>query len=102
MRARLIVKGDRFQAAQAAADRGIGFAFENETDIPVSTVGVCDASIDVLNRWICEVRHPAPFPIGALLLWTPIADAPDPVRWCNWCGAARQAQCTCGPIAENA
>lgn len=25
----------------------------------------------------------------------------DPTRWCNGCGARRQQDCDCGPIAEN-
>jgi hypothetical protein len=25
----------------------------------------------------------------------------DPAAWCHQCGARRQADCTCGPIAEN-
>jgi hypothetical protein len=29
------------------------------------------------------------------------ADEPDPTPWCNGCGAKRQADCHCGPLAEN-
>ena len=25
----------------------------------------------------------------------------DPSPWCSWCGAKRQQDCHCGPIAEN-
>jgi hypothetical protein len=25
----------------------------------------------------------------------------DPTPWCNGCGAMKQANCDCGPIAEN-
>jgi hypothetical protein len=25
----------------------------------------------------------------------------DPTRWCNACGALRQIDCHCGPLAEN-
>jgi hypothetical protein len=28
-------------------------------------------------------------------------DQTDPTPWCHQCGARKQAQCGCGPIAEN-
>jgi hypothetical protein len=69
---RLIIKGNRFQAAQAAAERGFSFVFEHETDIPVSTVGVTPINdVGQLNKWVCEDKT-APFPVGSLLLWTPV------------------------------
>lgn len=72
MKTRLIIKGNKFQAARAAADRGFRFVFENETDAPVNTVGVTvDGTVESLNKWVCEDTE-APFPIGSLLLWTPI------------------------------
>jgi hypothetical protein len=38
--------------------------------------------------------------IHALLCTADSADE-DPTPWCNQCGARKQAQCKCGPIAEN-
>jgi hypothetical protein len=29
------------------------------------------------------------------------AEPEDPTRWCNACGAMREQDCKCGPIAEN-
>lgn len=70
---RLIIKGDKFQAARAAADRGFPFVFENETDAPINTIGVTPIDdVDRLNKWICEDKT-VPFPTGSLLLWTPLA-----------------------------
>lgn len=68
----LIVKGDRFQAARAAADRGIPLAFSHEVrdSGPCLTVGRSSASVDALNRWVCEAPHSAPFPVGSLLYWS--------------------------------
>jgi hypothetical protein len=74
MRARLIVKGDKFQAARAAADRGFPFAFEHEALSPATTVGVTDATIDALNTWVCEDTV-SPFPVGSLLHWAPVVGA---------------------------
>ena len=70
MNARLIVKGNKFQAARAAAERGLPLAFENEND--GLTVGLTVSTVDELNAWVCEDTKPAPFPVGSLLLWTPI------------------------------
>ena len=72
MKARLSVKGSKFEAARAAADRGFAFAFEREND--TDTVGLTNASVDALNRWVCEDTV-APFPVGSLLLWTPVEEA---------------------------
>lgn len=63
----LIVKGDRFQAAKASADRGIPFVFEEE--MKGQTVGLSKASENVLNEWLSELPHGPPFPVGALLYW---------------------------------
>jgi hypothetical protein len=61
----LIVKGDRFQAALAAADRGIPAVFvrqiERETILQVS-----GAFRDYVARWFHEPGQ-APFPPGTLL-----------------------------------
>ena len=63
----LIVKGNKYQAARAAADRGIPAVFLREVE--TDTVLATRADIDTLNRWICEDTV-APFPIGSLLLWS--------------------------------
>lgn len=68
----LIVKGDRFQAARAAADRGIPLSYVREIrdSGPTLTVGRSSASVDALNQWVCEAPHAAPFPVGSLLYWS--------------------------------
>jgi hypothetical protein len=78
MQARLIIKGNKYQAAKAAADRGLGFAFQNEVthlasngdSLGVETVGLTEALETVLNAWFLEDAT-APYPVGTLLLWTP-------------------------------
>lgn len=71
MKARLIIKGSPFTAARAAADRGIFLDYERST--VRESVGVCYASVEALNRWLCETTE-APFPPGSLLLWTEIRE----------------------------
>jgi hypothetical protein len=69
----LIVKGNKFQAARAAADRGIGFAFVREVKHgdSVETVGRCGSDQrDKVVRWFAEGSMQAPFPVGTLLLFT--------------------------------
>lgn len=80
MRARLIIKGDRFQAARAAADRGLGFAFLAETEH--DTVGYTEGTAELLDAWLTEKTNP-PFQPGTLLLWTPIGES------CPACDAHR-------------
>jgi hypothetical protein len=75
----LIVKGDKFQAARAAADRGIGFAFVREVrhEGTVETVGLSGSEQrDKIVRWFGEGTMQAPFPIGTLLLYTELAEPP--------------------------
>ena len=68
---RLIIKGNKFQAARAAADRGFPFVFKHENDH--DTVGLTPIiDIDRLNKWICEDGNP-PYLPGSLLLWTPLS-----------------------------
>lgn len=63
----LIVKGTRYQAARAAADRGIPFAYVRETD--TETVGHVDsAHRDRVLAWFTEPGAP-PYPAGSLLLY---------------------------------
>jgi hypothetical protein len=63
----IIVKGDKFAAAQAAAARGIPFAFICETQHG-ETIGrvSLDYRADVL-KWFLEPPGNAPFPVGTLL-----------------------------------
>jgi len=69
---RLIVKGDRFQAARAAADHGVGLAFVRELrgNGAVETVGHSNASDVALAEWLTEDPHTAPYPPGALLFYS--------------------------------
>ena len=65
----LIVKGNRYQAARAAADRGIPFAFVRETNN--ETVGLtAEIKFTEVSQWFGEAPSHAPFPIGTLLLYT--------------------------------
>lgn len=68
----LVIKGDRFQAAKAAANRGVAMVFLRELKDTLSpqTVGATDASVETLNRWLCEPEGPPPFPVGSLLIWS--------------------------------
>ena len=66
----LIVKGGRFEAARAAANRAIPAAFKMEgRSITVLSVG--SQYIDEVLRWYSEVEEVIPnygFPAGTLLL----------------------------------
>ena len=67
---RLIVKGNRFQAAAAAAARGVPFVFRRESDareVYADTSGATNADLNTLNRWFCEPPNMPPFPVGSLL-----------------------------------
>jgi hypothetical protein len=75
----LIVKGDKFQAARAAADRGIYFCFVREVrhEGTVETVGLSGSEQrDKIVRWFGEGTMQAPFPVGTLLLFTELDDEP--------------------------
>jgi hypothetical protein len=60
----LIVKGDRFQAAYSAAERGIPFVFRNEVPFgtqAVNTVGLVPSGfITEVIQWFCESNHVSP------------------------------------------
>jgi len=68
----LIVKGNKFQAAQAAADRGIPMVYDHESapapDM-IETIGLSSATEDALNAWLIEPPTQAPYPVGTLLFW---------------------------------
>jgi hypothetical protein len=71
---RLIIKGNRFQAAKAAADRGIGFAFIAER-YDGRTIGEANLSATKANEWLCEtgIAEVVPglgYPVGSLLYWS--------------------------------
>jgi hypothetical protein len=63
----LIVKGNRFEAAQAAAERGVPFVFSRELEH--ETAGcTSDDMWDKAAAWFQEdVACKAPFPVGSLL-----------------------------------
>lgn len=67
---RLIIKGDKFQAARAAAHRGIPLAFVREIREATwcETIGTTKLEAESQVRdWFNEPPYNAPFPIGALL-----------------------------------
>lgn len=76
----LVVKGDRFTAARAAADRGIPAIFlrENRYLSGMDTVLATRADVAVLAKWLAE-RHPLypgeGFPGGTLLIYSEHRDA---------------------------
>ncbi len=72
----VIVKGNRHQAAIAAANRGIPFVFVRETSDPwtIGRVGVQHEH--KVQRWFCELDA-APFRVGTCLLYSTISDLLD-------------------------
>lgn len=73
---RLIVKGNRFEAAQAAADRGIPFVFIRELeDVTVGAVGA--QFDDLVTAWFHEDGR-APYPAGSLLSFARDFEGPGP------------------------
>lgn len=68
----LIVKGSRFQAASAAASRGIPFAFCGQIyNLEPETRGKTgDQFRDKVVAWFVEEPRVAPYPAGTLLLYT--------------------------------
>jgi hypothetical protein len=78
----VIVKGNRFQAARAAADRGIPFAFVTEwKGYTIGRVG--DQHLESVSDWFCEPSITGePFPVGTCLHYclTPEAETSPCVR----------------------
>ena len=69
----LVIKGNRFEAAKAAASRGVPFIFDREFSGKgePNTVGRTTVDVNTLNAWFCEPPYTGLMPIGTLLLWTP-------------------------------
>jgi hypothetical protein len=67
----LIIKGDKFQAARAAADRGILLAYVEQvwSKFSPATIGKTNADVERLNAWFVEDKQGPPFPVGSLLHW---------------------------------
>jgi len=67
---RVVIKGDRFDASQAAIKRGLTLldprTFEAWPDF--TTLGYIETDSETLNAWLCEETQP-PFPKGSLLFW---------------------------------
>lgn len=63
------VKGNKFQAARAAADRGIPFAFQHETSHGETVGRIPVDYLPALCAWLCEPGV-APYPIGTLLIYS--------------------------------
>lgn len=67
---RVIVKGNRFQAARAAADRGIPFVFKQAHQTLSETVGyIPETYRDNVAQWLCEPGT-APYPVGTCLFYS--------------------------------
>ena len=69
----LIIKGSKFQAAKAAADRGIPAVFKTETK-GETVLLVGDQHEAKVAVWFCEDSYPAPYPVGACLFYSSRAD----------------------------
>lgn len=65
----LIVKGNRFAAARAAADRRIPAVFVRETK-GETILHVGEQFERDVGEWFNADVHGAPYPVGALLAWT--------------------------------
>ncbi len=70
---RCVVKGDKFQAARAAADRGNPFEFDNEGRGATETRGdVPNSHLDLVAEWYSETKFTemlSGFPVGTLLFY---------------------------------
>lgn len=67
----LVIKGDKFDAARAAAERGIPLAFVRELrDCGVQTIGQSSCDPEKLYAWLAEGPSMPPFPNGSLLHWS--------------------------------
>lgn len=76
---KLLIKGNPFQAARAAADRGIALVFERETLDHQCSLGMTRDSAAKLNEWFIEPRDLSPrdgYPPGTLLFWYEVDDTP--------------------------
>lgn len=72
----LIIKGNKYQAAKAAADRKIPFISQKDLygDITIGKAMLSPNSVLILNMWLCESPLQAPFPPGTLLYWSKVSD----------------------------
>lgn len=67
----LIIKGNREQAARAASERGIEFVPLRELAQWNETTGIAPKSREAkIRAWMAEEPTSAPFPTGALLLFS--------------------------------
>jgi hypothetical protein len=78
----LIIKGNMFDAFNAAHERGIALlsAAQLFNDRPNEVVASCaDTAIDAVRVWFMASDGPAPYPAGALLFYSDkqSAAAPD-------------------------
>lgn len=69
----LIIKGNMFDASNAAHARGIALVsaaqlFDNRPSEVVASVA--DAALDAVRQWYLEADGPAPYPAGALLFYS--------------------------------
>jgi hypothetical protein len=83
----LIIKGNMFDAFNAAHERGIALmsAAQLFNDRPSEVVASCGAAyLNAVRSWFIESDGPAPYPAGALLFFSTKPDAPDErLAWFN-------------------
>jgi hypothetical protein len=68
----LIIKGNMFDAFNAAHARGIALVsaaqpFDNRPEVVAS---VADTALDAVRQWFLDTDGPAPYPAGALLFYS--------------------------------
>jgi hypothetical protein len=69
----LIIKGNMFDAFNAAHARGIALISASQlfNDRPSEVVASCaDTAIDAVRTWFMASDGPAPYPAGALLFYS--------------------------------
>jgi hypothetical protein len=75
----LIIKGNMFDAFNAAHARGIALlsAAQMFNDRPSEVVASCGAAyLNAVRSWFIESDGPAPYPAGALLFYSDKHDTP--------------------------
>jgi hypothetical protein len=84
---------ERLDRLIAAAQAWREFQYRDSLLDQKTDVRVRHAAEDAYGELLAEIDHLEDEP--------PDSADDDPTPWCNQCGARKQAQCKCGPIAEN-
>jgi hypothetical protein len=72
----------------------------SDYDALAARLAEAERRIGGLEAWLAEYDPERRCPYWITQRAADSADE-DPTPWCNQCGARKQAQCKCGPIAEN-